>query len=66
MEIVFSVNQEIDGGFVAECLSPDIFTEGDSWDELRANVQEAVNAFFYDSLTIESQFPTIIQYASGR
>lgn len=49
MEIVFSVNQESDGGFVAECLSHDIFTEADSWDELRANVQEAVNAFFYDS-----------------
>ena len=48
MEIVFSVYQESDGGFVAECLSHDIFTEGDSWDELRANVQEAVNAFFYD------------------
>ena len=29
MEIVFSVNQEGDGGFVAECLSHDIFTEGD-------------------------------------
>lgn len=49
MEIVFCVNQESDGGFVAECLSHDIFTEGDSWDELRANVQEAVNGFFYDS-----------------
>ncbi len=49
MEIVFSVCQESDGGFVAECLSHDIFTEGDSWDELRANVQEAVNAFFYDN-----------------
>ena len=49
MEIVFSVCQESDGGFVAECLSHDIFTEGDSWDELRANVQEAVNGYFYDS-----------------
>ncbi len=48
MEIVFSVHQEVDGGFVAECLSHDIFTQGDSWDELRANVQEAVNGFFYD------------------
>ena len=48
MEIVFSVSQESDGGFVAECLSHDIFTEGDSWDELRANVQEAVNGYFYD------------------
>ena len=48
MEIVFSVNQEEDGGFVAECLSHDIFTQGDTWDELRANVQEAVSAYFFD------------------
>ena len=48
MEIVFSVYQESDGGFVAECLSHDIFTEADTWEELRANAQEAVNAYFYD------------------
>ena len=48
MELVFSVAQEADGGFVAECLSHDIFTEGDNWDELRSNVQEAVTAYFFD------------------
>jgi len=48
MELVFSVTQEADGGLVAECLSHDIFTQGDSWDELRANVREAVTAFFFD------------------
>ena len=48
MEIVFSVTQESDGGYVAECMSHDIFTEGNSWDELRVNVREAVGAFFYD------------------
>ena len=48
MEVVFSVYQETDGGFVAECLSYDIFTQGNSWDELRSNVQEAVNGYFYD------------------
>lgn len=48
MELVFSVTQEADGGFVAECLSHDIFTQADSWTELRANVREAVNAFFFD------------------
>ncbi|MEI7940057.1 MAG: 2-phospho-L-lactate guanylyltransferase, partial [Verrucomicrobiota bacterium] len=31
MEIVFTVTQESDGGFVAECLSQDIFTQGDTW-----------------------------------
>lgn len=48
MEIVFSVRQESDGGFVAECLSHDIFTQGDTWEELRANVREAVSAYFFD------------------
>lgn len=48
MEIVFTVTQETDGGYVAECLSHDIFTQGNTWDELRANVREAVTAFFFD------------------
>lgn len=48
MEIVFSVTQEADGGFVAECLSHDIFTEGNTWEELRSNVLEAVSAYFFD------------------
>lgn len=45
---VFSVTQEADGGFVAECLSHDIFTQGDSWADLRANVREAVHGYFFD------------------
>lgn len=48
MEIVFSVTQESDGGYVAECLSHDVFTQGNTWDELRKNVQEAVEAYFFD------------------
>ena len=48
MEIVFSVYQENDGGFIAECLSHDIFTQAKSWEDLRANVQEAVTGYFYD------------------
>ena len=39
MEIVFTVTQESDGGYVAECLSHDIFTQGNTWEELRANVR---------------------------
>ncbi len=48
MEIVFSVTQEEDGGYVAECLSHDIITEGDSWVELTANVREATAGYFFD------------------
>ena len=47
-ELVFDVTQEADGGFVAEALGESIITQADSWDELRANVREAVKAFYYD------------------
>ena len=47
-EIVFEVTQEADGGYCAECLTESIFTQGDTWDELRANVREAVDAFYFD------------------
>ena len=47
-EIVFEITQEANGGFCAECLTESIFTQGDSWDELRANVKEAVEAFYFD------------------
>ena len=47
---MFSITQEADGGFVAECLSEDIFTQGDTWDELRKNVREAVRAYFFDQV----------------
>jgi hypothetical protein len=47
-EIVFEVTQESDGDFCAECLTESIFTQGDNWDQLRANVKEAVEAFYFD------------------
>ena len=45
-ELVFEVTQEADGGSCAECLTENIFTEGDTWDDVRKNVQEAVRAYF--------------------
>jgi predicted RNase H-like HicB family nuclease len=47
-EIVFDVTQEADGGFVAECLSESIVTQADTWQGLRTNVREAVDAYFFD------------------
>ena len=47
-ELVFEVTQEEDGGFCAECLTENVFTQGDSWDDVRKNVQEAVRAYFFD------------------
>jgi len=48
MEIVFSITQEADGGYVAESLGYDIVTEADDWEALRENVTEAVSAYFFD------------------
>lgn len=47
-DLVFEVSQEADGGYVAEALGESIFTQGDTWDELRSNMQEAVEAFYFD------------------
>ncbi len=47
-ELVFQVTQDEDGGFCAECLSENIFTQGDTWQSLRRNVQEAVRGYYFD------------------
>jgi len=47
-ELVFEITQESDGGFVAEALGESIITQADTWEELRANVSEAVKAFYFD------------------
>ena len=47
-DLVFEVVQEPDGGYCAECLAENIFTQADAWDELRANLKEAVAAYFFD------------------
>ena len=47
-ELVFEVVQESDGGYCAECLTENIFTQGDTWEDLRRNVIEATSAFFFD------------------
>jgi predicted RNase H-like HicB family nuclease len=47
-DLVFEAVQDADGGYSAECLTENIFTQGDTWDELRRNVVEATAAFFFD------------------
>lgn len=38
MELIFEIRDAEEGGFHARALGHGIFTEADSWDELRANV----------------------------
>lgn len=47
-ELIFEVTEEADGGYVAECLTESIVTQGDTWEELRAMVKDAVDAYFFD------------------
>ena len=47
-DLIFEVTQEADGGFVAECLTEPIVTQGDTWEELREAVDEAVRGYFFD------------------
>lgn len=45
-EIVFTVEEDPDGGFVARAAGASVFTEADTIEELRENVREAVECHF--------------------
>ena len=49
MELIFEIRGAEEGGFCARALGHAIFTEGETWEELRANVLEAVGLHFEDS-----------------
>ena len=37
-EIIFVINESPEGGFEAEALGHSIFTEGETWAELKENI----------------------------
>jgi len=45
-EIIFSVQESPEGGYEARALGYSIFTQGDTMDELKRNVREAVQCHF--------------------
>lgn len=46
MELIFEVRDAEDGGFYARALGHAIFTEAETWEELRSNVLEATSLHF--------------------
>ena len=49
--IIFEVTEdEVDGGYSATALGYGIHTQGDSVDEIRRNVREAVDCYFDESM----------------
>lgn len=55
-EIVFLVEDAAEGGFTARALGHSIFTEADSYDDLREHVRDAVQCHF-----AEGERPTVIR-----
>jgi predicted RNase H-like HicB family nuclease len=48
MELIFEVRDAEEGGYYARALGHAIFTQSDTWDELRAKVLEATALHFED------------------
>ena len=50
-EIIFEITEdEVDGGYSATALGYGIHTQGDSVDDIRRNVREAVDCYFDDGM----------------
>lgn len=45
-EIIFLVEQAVEGGFTARALGESIFTEGNDLPDLRKNIRDAVDCHF--------------------
>lgn len=48
MELIFEVRDAEEGGYCARALGHAIFTEAETWEELRANVLAAASLHFED------------------
>jgi hypothetical protein len=57
MELIFEVRDADEGGYNARALGHSIFTQGETWDELRANVLEATSVHFEE----EGVQPRLVQ-----
>ena len=45
-EILFLVEDAAEGGYIARALGYSIFSEADSWEELKREIQDAVQCHF--------------------
>ncbi len=55
-EVFFLIEEAVEGGFIAKAIGESIFTEGDTMDELKENIREAVQCHFD-----ENSIPKIIR-----
>jgi predicted RNase H-like HicB family nuclease len=50
MELIFEIRDAEEGGYCACALGHAIFTQAETWEELRANALEAVSLHFEDGV----------------
>jgi len=50
-EIIFTVEESREGGFEARALGHDIFTQAETFEELKAEIEDAVRCHFDDDDT---------------
>ena len=56
-EIVFVVEEDPEGGYTARALGESIFTEGDTEDDIKTNIKDALRCHYDD----ESSIPRVIR-----
>ena len=60
-EVIFLVEDAAEGGYIARALDYPIFTEADSWDELKTAVRDAVQCHF-----VQGEQPDLIRLHAVR
>ena len=55
-EIIFLVEEAPESGYVAQALGHSIFTETDTWDELKSAAQDAVRCHFGNEMFTSVRF----------
>jgi len=56
-EIIFLVEEDVEGGYIAKSIGYSIFTEGENLEELKKNILDAVKCHFEK----EEDIPKIIR-----
>jgi len=49
-EVFFLIEEALEGGYTAKAIGEAIFTEGDTLDELKANIREAVQCHYDENI----------------
>lgn len=55
-EIIFQIEESVEGGYEARAIGYSIFTEGETYEEVKVNIKEAINCHFD-----ENEIPGIIR-----